>query len=122
MKLSYKVLAASMLLLTAACGSKNEFTIEATLDPSFNDQMAYLYDGVTQEALDSAKIVNGAFTMAGEVTEPYIGIIATQQATIPCIIESGDIKFNSETNTISGTPSQRGLQRIHQYARKASFC
>lgn len=111
MKLSYKVLAASLLFLAVGCGNNSEFTIKATVDPALNGKTMYLYQEGAQAPIDSTTVANGIASFAGEVETPYIGAIGIAQTRpMELIVEKGDITYDQATNVLGGTPLNDKLQ------------
>ena len=106
MKLSYKVLAASALLLVAACGNKNQYTIKATVDESLNGEKIYLFKADAETPTDSAEVANGIAIFNGESDAPFVAALTNAQARpmTQIIVESGEIAYDQANNKLSGTP------------------
>ena len=96
-----------------ACGSKNQFTVNGTVDdPSLNGQNVYMFDvsATTETPLDSAVVTDGKYTFKGTVDQAKNVIIDgnTTPYLVRIILEPGTIVVNG--NEIGGTPLNDKLQ------------
>lgn len=97
------------VLLMAACGPKNHYSIEGVVaDPEAEGATIYIF-GNGHTPLDSVVITNGAFAFEGTVEEAFCGRIAgrNDQHTWGCqtfvVIEPGKIHVDIDNDIASGT-------------------
>jgi len=99
--------AAVAVMALCSCGKSNEYTIAGVADmDELNGTMVYLIDG--RDAVDSATIADGKFTMTGEVENPWVGTLVVRgtsmQAFVDVVVEPGTINVDMVNNTLDGTP------------------
>ena len=109
MKKIHQILCAAAVLATiCACGSKNEFTINGTVDmPELEGQTVYIMNFYDSDngPVDSTILTDGKFTFTGTVDEPWYAAIGCPGSpfTAFVVVEPGNITL-SDNFTIGGTP------------------
>lgn len=100
-----------------ACGSKNEFTINGTVDmPELEGQTVYMRDlyNNPETPLDSAVVTDGKFSFKGTVDEAKNVIIEDSDVKflVRIILEPGTIVINNDS--IGGTTLNDNLQAYNK--------
>lgn len=123
MKKSFAILSATVLcLIMGACGNKNHFTINGSVDlPELEGRTVYVLnmskEDPTPEScsdndgpVDSAVVVNGKFTLNGTVEEPWMALVGCPGSPlcIMVVVEPGTIEVTMDS--IGGTPLNDRLQ------------
>lgn len=104
-KLTQIVCSVAVMAAMASCGSKQQFTINGTVDASVEDNaMVYLYDNADFTLKDSAAVQGGRFVFKGEAAEPWVAVVASREAGLQqlLVVEPGVINLDAEN--VSGTP------------------
>lgn len=104
-KIAQIVCSVAVMATMASCGSKQQFTINGTMDASVEDNaMVYLYDNADFTLKDSAAVQGGRFVFKGEAAEPWVAVVASREAGLQqlLVVEPGVINLDAEN--VSGTP------------------
>ena len=106
-KISLILCAAAITAIFCACGNKNEFTVNGSVDnPELEGKTVYMSDiyDESQAPLDSTVVTDGKFTFKGTVDEPKNVIVEVSDAPyiVRIILEPGTIVINGDS--IGGTP------------------
>ena len=91
-----------------ACGNKNEFTINGTVDmPELEGQTVYIMNVYDSDngPVDSTILTDGKFSFKGTVDEPWYAVIGCPESpfTAFVLVEPGTIEL-TDNFTIGGTP------------------
>ena len=98
------------MAIFCACGNKNEFTINGTVDmPELLGKTVYLF-GNGDEPVDSTVITDGQFSFHGTVDEIWMALIGCPESPfiVTAVIEPGTIVIKNDS--IGGTPLNDDLQ------------
>ena len=117
-KIQQILCAAAIMAAFCACGNKNEFTINGTVDmPELNGKTLYMRDlyNDPDTPLDSAVVTDGKFSFKGTVDEAKNVIIedADVMYLVRIILEPGTIVIDGDS--IGGTPLN---DQIREYTAK----
>lgn len=109
--------AAMLLSVVCGCGSKQQFTVNGTIEmPEMNGKTLYMSDlyDESQMPFDSTVVTDGKFTFTGTVDEPKNVIIEASDAPFltRIILEPGIIVINGDS--IGGTPLNDNLQAYNK--------
>ncbi len=107
---------------------KPNFTLSGIAKGVQEGTMVYLErqdDAKGTIAIDSAKVVKGAFTMTGTTSEPAVNFIQVKgvEGKIAFILDQGAINFTIYKDSISkskigGTPDNDALQKFNIFSQK----
>jgi peroxiredoxin len=109
------ILFTAVVALMVACGSKNQFTISGTIEPTTEGNIVlYAFEKGQPVPTDTTEIVDGKFKFTGEIEMPtlrLLGLEGTNNFLAQAFIESGKIKMtiypdSFEANVIEGSNSQ----------------
>ncbi len=105
-KLTQIVCSVAVMATVASCGSKQQFTINGTVDASVPEgTMVYMYNVADYEGtLDSAAVdAEGRFVFQGEVTAPWVAMVGGRAVGMQqqVIVEPGVISLDAEN--VGGT-------------------
>lgn len=120
-KIKQILCAAAVTTVFCACGSKNNFTINGTLDnPEMEGKTVYVIN-MSNEAqgescaesngpVDSAVVVNGKFTFTGTASEPWMAAVGSPESPffVFVVVEPGNIVIVNDS--IGGTTLNDRLQ------------
>ena len=106
-KINAIICAATFIALMVSCSSKQQFTINGTVDDTeLNGKTLYMHDlyNDPDTPLDSAVVTDGKFTFKGTVDEAKNVIIETPEVSylVRIILEPGTIVIDGDS--IGGTP------------------
>ena len=115
----YKYVLPAAVICMASCVSKNEYTISGKLsDAAFEGANVFIFNVENQsEKLDSTIVVDGAFTLKGELESPVVAKLVTlttdnKHKVMECVLENGNIVVDLDENQLSGTPQNEALAQM----------
>lgn len=100
----------ALALSACALDAQPTYTVNAPVDPSMNNTMAYLINWDTSDKIDSVIVNNSVATFKGNVSDPFIGRIIVNGNRGPIfIVEKGTVELDPQGNA-SGTPLNDKMQ------------
>ena len=115
----YKYVLPAAIICMASCVSKNEYTINGKLtDEAFEGANVFIFNVENQsEKLDSTIVVNGAFTLNGELESPVVAKLVAlttdnKHKVMECVLENGTVVVDLDENQLSGTSLNESLAQM----------